>query len=117
MGLQMWPSWSSTSRWSPYTRECSRRPTTASFALLLVLGAFLRPLNELGFEQAYLRFYYDGGQAERRQLTGTVVIVLIVSNAILLAVFAIATPWMSRQLLGSVEYVSAVAFLLLTRVV
>ena len=99
-----------------YTRVLS--PTDYGvLALLLVLGAFLRPLNELGFEQAYLRFYYDGGQAERRQLTGTVVIVLIVSNAILLAVFAIATPWMSRQLLGSVEYVSAVAFLLLTRVV
>ena len=99
-----------------YTRVLS--PTEyGAYALLLVLGAFLQPLNHLGFDEAYIRFYYEGGQTERRQLTGTIVILLIVINVALLMVFAAAAPSMSRQLLGSVDYVSAVALLLLTRFV
>ena len=99
-----------------YTRVLS--PTDyGALALLLVLGAFLLPLTHLGFDEAFLRFYYESGQAERRQLTGTIVIFLIVSNVVLLMTFAAAAPWMSRQVLGSVDYVSAVVFLLLTRFV
>ena len=99
-----------------YTRVLS--PTDyGALALLLVLGAFLLPLTHLGFDEAFLRFYYESGPAERRQVTGTIVIFLIVSNVVLLMTFAAAAPWMSRQVLGSVDYVSAVVFLLLTRFV
>ena len=99
-----------------YTRVLS--PTDyGALALLIVLGAFLQPLTHLGFDDAYLRFYYDGQQAERERLTGTIVIFLIASNVVLLALLARTAPWLSRQLLGSSEYTSAVAFLLLTRFV
>ena len=99
-----------------YTRVLS--PTDyGTLALLIVIGAFLQPLNHVGFDQAYLRFYYEGGQAEREQLTGTIVIFLIASNVILLVLLGPTAPWLSRQLLGSSEYTSAVTFLLLTRFV
>ena len=63
-----------------YTRVLS--PTDyGTLALLIVIGAFLQPLNHVGFDQAYLRFYYEGGQAEREQLTGTIVIFLIATTS------------------------------------
>ena len=99
-----------------YTRVLS--PTDyGALALLLVLGAFLQPLNHLGFDEAYLRFYYEGGMAERRELTGTTIIILVVSNTIILAISLVLAPWLSRHLLGSQQYLWAVGFLLLTRYV
>ena len=113
----MSPSWPSTSFWFRFTLECSRRQDYGALALLIVLGAFLQPLTHLGFDEAYLRFYYDGKQAERERLTGTIVIFLVASNVILLVLLGVTAPWLSRQLLGSPEYTSAVAFLLPTRFV
>ena len=99
-----------------YTRVLS--PTDyGALALLLVLDAFLRPLNHLGFDEAYLRFYFDGQRSERRQLTGTTVMFLLGSNLILLVALTSSSPWISRWLFGSTQYVSAIALLVMSRFV
>ena len=54
--------------------------------LLLLLRAFLRPLNQLGLDESFLRFYYDcGDDAARRTLTGTTLVAIGLASGVVLA--------------------------------
>ena len=73
--------------------------------LLLALRAFLRPLNQLGLDESFLRFYYDcGDDAERRSLTGTTLVAIGLASGLVLAVLLAGAPTFSRLLLGSAEH-------------
>ena len=61
--------------------------------LLLLLRAFLRPLNQLGFDESFLRFYYDcGDDAARRTLTGTTLVAIGLASGVVLAVLLAGAP-------------------------
>ena len=61
--------------------------------LLLVLRAFLRPLNQLGLDESFLRFYYDcGDDAARRTLTGTTLAAIGLASGVVLVVLLLAPP-------------------------
>ena len=73
--------------------------------LLLLLRAFLRPLNQLGLDESFLRFYYDcGDDAARRTLTGTTLVAIGLASGVVLAVLLAGAPTFSRLLLGSAEH-------------
>ena len=73
--------------------------------LLLLLRAFLRPLNQLGLDESFLRFYYDcGDDAARRTLTGTTLVAIGLASGVVLTVLLAGAPTFSRLLLGSPEH-------------
>ena len=74
--------------------------------LLLLLRAFLRPLNQLGLDESFLRFYYDcGDDAARRTLTGTTLVAIgLASGVVLVPCCSPGAPTFSRLLLGSPEH-------------
>ena len=73
--------------------------------LLLLLRAFLRPLNQLGLDESFLRFYYDcGDDAARRTLTGTTLVAIGLASGVVLTVLLAGAPTFSRLLLGSAEH-------------
>lgn len=73
--------------------------------LLLALRAFLRPLNQLGLDESFLRFYYDCGDDEaRRALTGTTLVAIGLASGVVLTVLLAGAPTFSRVLLGSAEH-------------
>ena len=73
--------------------------------LLLLLRAFLRPLNQLGLDESFLRFYYDcGDDAARRTLTGTTLVAIGLASGVVLSVLLAGAPTFSRLLLGSAEH-------------
>ena len=73
--------------------------------LLLLLRAFLRPLNQLGLDESFLRFYYDcGDDAARRTLTGTTLVAIGLASGVVLVLLLARAPTFSRLLLGSAEH-------------
>ncbi len=73
--------------------------------LLLLLRALLRPLNQLGLDESFLRFYYDcGDDAARRTLTGTTLVAIGLASGAVLAVLLAGAPTFSHLLLGSAEH-------------
>ena len=73
--------------------------------LLLLLRAFLRPLNQLGLDESFLRFYYDCGDDDaRRSLTGTTLVAIGLASGLVLTVLLAGAPAFSRLLLGSAEH-------------
>ena len=73
--------------------------------LLLLLRAFLRPLNQLGLDESFLRFYYDcGDDVARRTLTGTTLVAIGLASGVVLTVLLAGAPTFSRLLLGSPEH-------------
>ncbi|MXZ71421.1 MAG: lipopolysaccharide biosynthesis protein [Acidobacteria bacterium] len=73
--------------------------------LLLALRAFLRPLNQLGLDESFLRFYYDcGDDAARRTLTGTTLVAIGLASGLVLTVLLAGADTFSRLLLGSAEH-------------
>ena len=94
-----------------YTRVLTEADYGA-IALLLLLQAFLAPLNRLGLDESYLRFYYEcGDDDQKRTLTGTTAIFLGAANAGLLAGLLLGAPAVGRLLLGSSEYTGAIRLL------
>lgn len=89
--------------------------TTADYGalgLLLALRAFLRPLNQLGLDESYIRFHYDCKDAGRqRTLTGTTLISIAAASGGVLAVLLLEAPPVSRLLLDSTEHAGAVRLL------
>ncbi len=82
-----------------------------ALGLLLALRAFLRPLNQLGLDESFLRFHYDcETDAERQALTGTTLLVIGVTSAVVLGVFLFAAPLVS-PLLGGPEHTGALRLL------
>ena len=73
--------------------------------LLLLLRALLRPLNQLGLDESFLRFHYDcGDDAARRTLTGTTLVAIGLASGVVLTVLLAGAPTFSRVLLGSAEH-------------
>ena len=73
--------------------------------LLLLLRALLRPLNQLGLDESFLRLYYDcGNDAARRTLTGTTLIAIGLASGVVLTVLLAGASTFSRLLLGSAEH-------------
>ena len=82
--------------------------------LLLLLRAFLRPLNQLGLDESFLRFYYDcRDDAARRTLTGTTLVAIGLASGVVLAVLLTGAPTFSRLLLGSAEHAGTLRLLAL----
>ncbi len=82
-----------------------------ALGLLLALRAFLRPLNQLGLDESFLRFHYDcETDAERQALTGTTLLVIGAASSIVLGVFLLAAPLVS-PLLGGPEHTGALRLL------
>ena len=82
-----------------------------ALGLLLALRAFLRPLNQLGLDESFLRFHYDcETDAEHQALTGTTFLVIGGASAIVLGVFLLAAPLVS-PLLGGPEHTGALRLL------
>ena len=64
-----------------------------ALGLLLALRAFLRPLNQLGLDESFLRFHYDcETDAEREALTGTTLLIVGVAGALVVLVLLLAAP-------------------------
>lgn len=83
-------------------------------ALLLVLQAFLAPLNRLGLDESYLRFYYDcENDDQKRTLTGTTGIFLGAANLCVLAALLLGAPAAARFLHGSTDHVDAIRLIAL----
>ena len=82
-----------------------------ALGLLLALRAFLRPLNQLGLDESFLRFHYDcETDAERQALTGTTLLAVGAASAVVLGVFLLAAPLVS-PLLGGPEHTGALRLL------
>ncbi len=82
-----------------------------ALGLLLALRAFLRPLNQLGLDESFLRFHYDcETDAERQALTGTTLLVIGSASAAVLGIFLLAAPRVS-PLLGGPEHTGALRLL------
>ena len=78
-----------------------------ALGLLLALRAFLRPLNQLGLDESFLRFHYDcETDAEREALTGTTLLIVGVAGALVVLVLLLAAPSVS-PLLGGPEHTGA----------
>ena len=90
-----------------YTRVLSTAEYGA-LTLLLVFEAFLKPVLRCGLDGAYLRLYFDErSDAGRRSLAATILGFTLVFNGLALAALWPAAPWMTRQLLGTGDYVAA----------
>ena len=82
-----------------------------ALGLLLALRAFLRPLNQLGLDESFLRFHYDcETDTQRQTLIGTTLLVIGGASAVVLGVFLLAAPLVS-PLLGGPEYTGALRLL------
>ena len=82
-----------------------------ALGLLLALRAFLRPLNQLGLDESFLRFHYDcETDAQRQALTGTTLLVIGAASAVVLGAFLLAAPLVS-PLLGGPEHTGALRLL------
>lgn len=82
-----------------------------ALGLLLALRAFLRPLNQLGLDESFLRFHYDcETDAQRQALTGTTLLVIGAASVVVLAAFLLAAPLVS-PLLGGPEHTGALRLL------
>lgn len=80
-----------------------------ALALLLLLQAFLAPLNRLGLDESYLRFYYEcESDEQKRTLTGTTGLFLGAVNVGLLAALLLGAPAVSLFLHGSTDHVAAI---------
>ncbi len=83
-----------------------------ALALLLLLEAFLRPFTQWGLDEGFLRFYYDcDSEDTRRALTGSTILFLFTTNAVLLLVLLAGSDTISMLLLGSHVYSTAVMVL------
>ena len=70
-----------------------------ALGLLLALRAFLRPLNQLGLDESFLRFHYDcETDAERQALTGTTLLVVGAASILVLLVLLLVAPLVSPLL-------------------
>ena len=82
-----------------------------ALGLLLALRAFLRPLNQLGLDESFLRFQYDcETDTQRQTLIGTTLLVIGGASAVVLGVFLFAAPLVS-PLLGGPEHTGALRLL------
>ena len=71
-----------------------------ALSMLLLLQAFLAPLNRLGLDEAYLRFYYDcENDDQKRTLTGTTGIFLGAANLCVLVGLLLGAPAVGALLL------------------
>ena len=73
--------------------------------LLLPLRAVLRPLNQLGLDESFLRLYYDcDDDSARRTLTGTTLAAIGLASGVILTLLLAGAPTFCRVLLGSAEH-------------
>src|SRR5688572_21526998 len=87
-----------------YTRVLSPREYGA-LALLLVFEAVLKIISRWGLDAAFLRFYYEHPEEERRALAGTIAGFFVVANGALTAILlSLAVP-INRALFGSLEFI------------
>jgi len=79
-----------------------------ALALLLVFEAVLKPTLRSGLDSAYLRLYFDYPRKDdRRALAKTVLVFILALNGAALAVLWPLSSWLTRMLVGDVQYVSA----------
>ena len=79
-----------------------------ALGLLLLLRALLRPVNQLGLDESFLRHYYDcTNDIDRQTLTGTTLVLIGISSGAVLAVLLLGATTVSRILLGSTEHLGA----------
>lgn len=84
-----------------------------ALSMLLLLQAFLAPLNRLGLDEAYLRFYYDcENDDQKRTLTGTTGLFLGAANLCVLVGLLLGAPAVGALLLIP-DHVGAVRLLAL----
>lgn len=81
--------------------------------LLLALRAFLRPLNQLGLDESFLRFHYDCDNDRERTLTGTTLVSIAAASGTVLVILLLGAPDVSRLLVDSTEHAGAVRLLAL----
>lgn len=82
-----------------------------ALGLLLALRAFLRPLNQLGLDESFLRFHYDcETDAERQALTGTTLALIAAAAGVVLGAGLLAAP-LAAPLLGGPEHAAALRLL------
>ena len=71
-----------------------------ALSMLLLLQAFLAPLNRLGLDESYLRFYYEcDDDDQKRTLTGTTGLFLGAANLSVLAGLLLGAPAVGAWLL------------------
>jgi len=79
-------------------------------ALLIACEAFLKVVFRWGLDVSLLRLHYDHqDEEERRTLAGTVMVILLVANGIVLAVLAGFAGPISRAIVGGSGYALAFA--------
>lgn len=82
-----------------------------ALGLLLALRAFLRPLNQLGLDESFLRFHYDcRTDAQRQALTGTTLLLIGAASSFVLVVLLLVAPFIG-PLLDVPEQTAAVRLL------
>ena len=81
--------------------------------LLLALRAFLRPLNQLGLDESFVRLHYDCDDDRKATLTGTTLVSIAAASGSVLVVLLLGAYEMSRLLFGSTEHAGAVRLLAL----
>jgi O-antigen/teichoic acid export membrane protein len=79
-----------------------------ALALLLVFEAVLKPSLRCGLDSAYLRLYFDyPHEQERRALSTTVLLFIVALNGAALVVLWPLSTWLTRAVVGEVQYTSA----------
>lgn len=64
-----------------------------ALGLLLALRAFLRPLNQLGLDESFLRFHYDcETDAQRQALIGTTLLIVGAASGLMLLLLLLVAP-------------------------
>ena len=81
--------------------------------LLLALRAFLRPLNQVGLDESFLRFHYDCDDERKAALTGTTLVSIAAASGSVLVVLLLGAHEVSRLLFDSTEHAWAVRLLAL----
>src|SRR5918993_4092399 len=86
-----------------YTRVLSPREYGA-LGLLLVFEAVLKIISRWGLDAAFLRFYYEHPEEERRTLSSTIAGFFALANgALAVLLLALAAP-VNRALFDSLEF-------------
>jgi len=87
-----------------YTRVLSPREYGA-LGLLLVFEAVLKIISRWGLDAAFLRFYYEHPEEERKALAGTIAGFFAIANGALAAILLVLAGPINRALFDSLEFI------------
>src|SRR5687768_15102862 len=87
-----------------YTRVLSPREYGA-LGLLLVFEAVLKIISRWGLDAAFLRFYFEHPEEERKTLAGTIAGFFTIANGALTALLLILAPPINLALFDSLEFI------------